>query len=111
MRYNRTRASAAQTRADETKTTQRKLTGQEGGDVIAIGVQGELGEGNLEVGELTDGREHFCKKYSKAQEGERTYEAPNSACDEKVPCIARRTCGQPPKALPNPTVVSFWNAA
>ena len=87
------------------KKKQRELTGQEGGDVIAVGVQGELGEGNLEVGELTDGREHFCKKCSKAQKGESTYEASNSACDAKIPCIARRTCGQPPKALPNPTVV------
>ena len=90
-------------RRDEKK--QRELTGQEGGDVIAVGDQGELGEGHLEVGELTDGREHFCKKCSKAQKGESTYEASNSACDTKIPCIARRTCGQPPKALPNPTVV------
>jgi hypothetical protein len=42
------------------KKTQRGLTGQEGGDIIAVLVQGELGEGNFEVGELTDGREHFC---------------------------------------------------
>ena len=34
---------------------QRELTGQEGGDVIAVGIEGELGEGNLEVGELMDG--------------------------------------------------------
>ena len=52
------RASAAQTRADEKKQTHRELTGQEGSDIIAVGVQGKLGEGSLEVGKLTDGREH-----------------------------------------------------
>ena len=35
-------------------------TGEEGGHVIAVGIEVQLGECGPEVRELADGREHVC---------------------------------------------------
>ena len=39
----------------------KRRTGEEGSDVIAVGVEIELGELSLERGELTDGSEHSAE--------------------------------------------------